>query len=159
MRRVYLDTCCVIYLLEDVPGFSEPMREHLARNLDAVLCVSPLVRLEVLVKPLADGDHALASDYADFIAAQEWLPIGDVEFEMATQLRVDHRLKTPDALHLATARWHQCNELWTNDDRLNQAATGMVVNIFRNLPSADSNARITREIPTDNQRLETDGKT
>jgi hypothetical protein len=35
----------------------------------------------------------------------------------------------------------------------------MVVNIFRNLPGADSDARGTRETPADNERLETDGET
>ncbi len=52
MRRVYLDTCCIIYLLENLPVFSAAMRAHLTSNADAILCVSPLVRLEVLVKPL-----------------------------------------------------------------------------------------------------------
>lgn len=130
MRRVYLDTCCVIYLLENVPVFSAAMRAHLASNADAILCVSPLVRLEVLVKPLADGNQALASDYEDFLAAQQWLPISDAEFERATRLRADQRLKTPDALHLATAMRHSCVEFWTNDDRLNIVAAGMSVNIF-----------------------------
>jgi len=130
MRRVYLDTCCVIYLLEDVPGFSAPMRAHLACNADAILCVSPLVRLEVLIKPLVDGNHLLARDYEDFLAAQQWLSMGDAEFDRATRLRAAHKLKTPDALHLATAVRHSCNEFWTNDDRLNSAAAGMAANIF-----------------------------
>ena len=73
MRRVCLDTCCVIYLLEDVPGFSAPMRAHLASNADAILCVSPLVRLEALVKPLVDGNQTPERDYEDFLVAQQWL--------------------------------------------------------------------------------------
>lgn len=36
MRRVYLDTCCVIYLIEYVVGYSEPMRKQLAKNLDVI---------------------------------------------------------------------------------------------------------------------------
>ena len=130
MTRVYLDACCVIYLIEDVPGFSDAMRNRLAANLDAILCVSPLVQLEVLVKPLADRNQILASDYRDFLAAQEWASIGDREFDLATRLRAAHRLKTPDALHLATAQTHGCTEFWTNDDRLNQAATPNPVNVL-----------------------------
>lgn len=129
MRRVYLDTCCLIYLIEDVPGFTDPMRALLADNPDVILCVSPLVQPEALVKPLAEGNDALASDYRDFIAEQQWLAIGDPEFEMATHLRANHRLKTPDAIHLATATRHACTELWTNDDRLNQATTNIPINI------------------------------
>lgn len=132
-QRVYLDTCCVIYLIENVPGFSKPMREYLACNRDAILCVSPMVRLETLIKPLSEGNHALAKDYEEFLQTQRWLPIGDAEFEMATQLRATHRIKTPDALHLATAYRHGCNEFWTNDDRLNLVVAGLAVNIFGNV--------------------------
>jgi predicted nucleic acid-binding protein len=129
-RRVYLDTCCIIYLIEDVPGFSVPMRPHLARHGDAILSVSPRVRLEVLIKPLVNGDQALERDYEDFLAAQQWLSMGDAEFDRATRLRAIHGLKTPDALHLATATRNGCAEFWTNDDRLNNAAADMAVNIF-----------------------------
>ena len=131
MRRlVYLDTCCVIYLIEDVSGFSAPMRERLALNPDAVLCVSPLVRLEVLVKPLSDGNNALAKDYDDFLKEQQWLSLDDEVFEIAIQLRVVNRLKTPDALHLAAARRHGCAEFWTNDNRLSGVTCGLDMSII-----------------------------
>lgn len=130
IRKVYLDTCCVIYLLEDVPVFSEQIRKYMAINRDAILCVSPLVRLEVLVKPTIDGNIALIADYEFFLADQLWLTVGDVEFDRALALRACHKIKTPDALHLATAILHDCVEFWTNDERLRQAATGMAVNIF-----------------------------
>jgi len=130
-RRAYLDTCCIIYLIEEVPGFSAPMRAHLAHNADVVLCVSPLVRLETLIKPLADNNPALVQDYEDFLAEHRWLPMNDADFDYATRLRATHRLKTPDALHLATALRHSCTEFWTNDDRLNKAATGIAVNVFQ----------------------------
>jgi len=130
IRKVYLDTCCVIYLLEDVPVFSEQIRKFMAINTDAILCVSPLVRLEALVKSTIDGNIALIADYEIFLADQQWLTIGNVEFDRALALRVGHKIKTPDALHLATAMQHDCVEFWTNDERLQQAATGMAVNIF-----------------------------
>ncbi len=130
IRRVYLDTCCVIYLLEDVPIFSEQIRKHMMDNTDAILCVSPLVRLEALVKPTIDGNTALIGDYEIFLADQQWLTIGDAEFDRALALRARHKIKTPDALHLATAMQHDCIEFWTNDERLQQAATGLTVNIF-----------------------------
>ena len=44
IRKVYLDTCCIIYLLEEVPAFSEQIRKFMAIiNTDVILCVSPLV--------------------------------------------------------------------------------------------------------------------
>ena len=44
--------------------------------------------------------------------------------------RVQHGLKTPDALHLATALHHGCTEFWTNDDRLRAAAGALAVNVL-----------------------------
>jgi len=98
------------------------MWRYLASHSNAVLCVSPLVRLEVLVKPLSDEDLILVSDYEDFLRDQNWLAIDDRIFGLALQLRARHRIKTPDALHLATALHHGCAEFWTNDDRLKSAA-------------------------------------
>lgn len=34
-----------------------------------------------------------------------------------------------DALHLATALHHKCDEFWTNDNRLNSAAPSLVKNV------------------------------
>lgn len=130
MRRVYLDACVVIYLLENAGPFSEKARQHLARNSVAHLCVSPLVRMEVLLKPMRESATTLVSDYEDFLAAQHWLAIDDSIFNRALNLRAHHGLKTPDSLHLATALHHGCQEFWTNDDRLNKAAGIMAVNIF-----------------------------
>jgi len=130
LRKFYLDTCCVIYLLEDVPVFSEQIRKYMAVNMDAILCVSLLVRLKALVKPTCDGNIALIADYEIFLADQQWLAVGDVEFDRALSLRASHRIKTPDALHLAIAMQHDCVEFWTNDERLRQTAAGMAVNIF-----------------------------
>ena len=122
-NNAYLDSCCLIYLLEDVPFFSERMRRYLVNHSSDVLCVSPLVRLEVLVKPLSDEDLTLVSDYEDFLREQRWLTIDDRVFGLALQLRARHRIKTPDALHLAAALHHGCSEFWTNDDRLKSVAT------------------------------------
>jgi len=65
------------------------------------------------------------------LEAQQWLEINDRIFDQATNLRAKHSLKTPDAIHLATAQYYGCSELWTNDDRLNNSAGDMAVNIFK----------------------------
>ncbi|MDP2430922.1 MAG: type II toxin-antitoxin system VapC family toxin [Pseudomonadota bacterium] len=129
-RRVYLDTCCVIYLLEDVPSFSEAMYKRMADNLDCLFCVSPLVRLEALVKPSMDGDRRLIDNYEYFLHDQEWLSMSDTTFDQAMWLRAKHRIKTQDALHLAVALQHECAEFWTNDGQLVRAMPGFVVNAF-----------------------------
>lgn len=130
MRHVYLDACVVIYLLEQVAPYSEKTRNFLATNNDARLCVSPLVRLEVIAKPLREANKQLVSDYEDFLYAQNWLSINDEIVDRATYLRARHTLKTPDALHLATALHYGCAEFWTNDNRLTNAAGEIAVNVL-----------------------------
>ena len=88
--------------------------------------------MEVLIKPLRESSALLVADYEEFLAAQNWLRINDSSFEQALQMRVRHGLKTPDALHLATAQQHGCDEFWTNDDRLNKVAGDMAVNVLSN---------------------------
>ncbi len=49
------------------------------------------------------------------------LPMTSAVFDLAAELRAHHGLKTPDALHLATAVVGGCEEIWTNDRRLAKA--------------------------------------
>ena len=134
MRKIYLDTCCVIYLIEEVPGFSEPTRLYLARNADSLLCLSPLVKMECLVKPMAEQSVTLIEDYELFIDKQIWLSVTDQDFTLATRLRATKRIKTPDALHLAIAINSSCDEFWTNDDRLSRVAGDIAKNILNVSP-------------------------
>lgn len=63
-------------------------------------------------------------------------------FEQATELRAQHRLSTPDALHLAAAIDAGCEEFWTNDRRLECAAAGRIeVIVFTDEPSDNDATR------------------
>jgi predicted nucleic acid-binding protein len=95
-----------------------------------MLCISPLVKLETLVKPMRHQQTEIVAAYERILAAQTWLPMDDAVFAQALDLRTRFGLKTPDALHLATAQHYGCNEFWTNDNRLTTAAGQLAVNIF-----------------------------
>ncbi len=131
MRRPYVDACLFIYWVERSGPVAEAAVRWLESQADASMCVSPLVRMEVLVKPMRRGDQALIQSYEALLARQEWLPVGDEMFSRALGLRAQYGLKTPDALHLATALNHGCTEFWTNDDRLKVAAGPLAVNVLR----------------------------
>lgn len=129
-RRAYADACLLIYWVERAGPLAEVATRWVLAQQHVTLCVSPLTRLEVLVKPLRDGNPALVGAYNAVLAQQEWLPMGDEVFARALDLRVQHGLKTPDSLHLAAALHHGCTEFWTNDDRLRAAAGALAVNVL-----------------------------
>lgn len=130
MGRPYVDACLFIYWVECAGPVAEAAVRWLESQPDAAMCVSPLVRLEVLVKPMRSANQALIQAYEALLAKQEWLPVGDEIFARALGLRAQHGLKTADALHLATALHHGCTEFWTNDDRLKAAAGALAVNVL-----------------------------
>ncbi|CAK0768253.1 Ribonuclease VapC [Gammaproteobacteria bacterium] len=130
MRRIYLDSCILIYLIEKHPVFGATILRRLVMNPEARLAVSPLVRLEVLTRPLREKDIPLINAYERFIATQQVLPVSAASFDLALHLRVRYRLKTPDALHLAIAQSHGCAEVWTHDSRLHEAASDQAVNVL-----------------------------
>jgi predicted nucleic acid-binding protein len=130
MRRAYLDACLLIYLVEAASPPAQLVQQWVAQQRDVVLCVSPLVRLEVLVKPMRLRDLPLVQAYEQALSGQEWLPVNDAIFALALTLRAEHGLKTPDALHLSTALHHGCTEFWTNDNRLRAAAGTLAINVL-----------------------------
>jgi predicted nucleic acid-binding protein len=105
---VYVDTNAVIYRVEQIePNLTASANLWIA--LDAGLAsvvTSELTLLEVLVKPLRDGNTTLASLYRTVLLGTAGLtsvPITRSILESAAQLRAAHQLKTPDAIHAATA--------------------------------------------------------
>ena len=131
MKTIYLDTCIIIYFVENNPLYSSKI-ENLMKSLSNVeFCFSSMTILETLVIPLRNKDLQLQKTYRLFFDSQKFLSIENQIYEKAAQLRADFSsLKTPDALHLATALHHNCDEFWTNDDRLDKIAPNLVKNIL-----------------------------
>jgi predicted nucleic acid-binding protein len=53
-----------------------------------------------------------------FLASCERVGLPRDVCRLAAQIRAEHRLKTPDALHVAAAIDARCDEFWTNDTRI-----------------------------------------
>jgi predicted nucleic acid-binding protein len=137
---IYLDSCLVIYLVEDHPVFGPQVSAAIASQRAEVFATSPLVRLECLVGPRQAGDVALERDFEAALARFHPLPIVSEAFDAAASLRARHGLRTPDALHLATALRQGCSHLWTNDERFGTVADGFVVPLSRLAPGPGSGA-------------------
>ena len=128
--RVYLDSCVLIYRIEQRAPWAGLVNERLAlfEANGAALVVSELTRLECRVLPMALGRADMLSDYDRFFEQPMigWQALDRPVFELATQLRAASRLKTADALHLAAALSAGCQQFITNDQRLARAAAGQI---------------------------------
>lgn len=125
---IYLDSCIVIYLVEKHPVYYAPLERRFREAAQAGFSVSPLVLLECLVGPLKRRDDVLEARFERFFAAVTVLPHDETVFRKAARLRA-RGIKTPDALHLATAEHYGCTELWTNDNRLAKVSA-LAVNVL-----------------------------
>ena len=131
MGLIYLDACLLIYAIEEHPVWANDVRAALKNEPDARFAISPLIKMECLVKPLKTGDIAMQRRYEAGLNEFVQLPISETVFLQAAMLRARFGLKTPDAMHLACAQHHGCTALWTNDDRLAQAGHGLARNILK----------------------------
>ena len=137
---IYLDTCLVIYAAERDPVFGDVVIAALSSEPDTGFAISPLVKLECLVKPIRSGDVVLRRYYEEVFGKFVELTLPDSVFLQAAELRARFNLRTPDALHLACAQHHGCEALWTNDDRLAQAGHGLARNVLKSFPIPDSSS-------------------
>jgi predicted nucleic acid-binding protein len=124
---IYLDSCIVIYAVEDDGARGDAVRGRLVEAADAVVAISPLVTLECLVGPLREENLGLHDHYVRALRQFRQLPLEPEHYVRAAELRARHGIRTPDALHLAAAQLYGCDQLWTNDNRLSSAAGGLSV--------------------------------
>jgi len=91
---------------------------------------SDLVRLECLVGPLRTSDRVLAEAFKRRFRRLRIQPMTRAVFDKAARLRAWHRLKTPDALHVAAALEAGCTEFWTGDRRLAPVGDRIALRVF-----------------------------
>jgi predicted nucleic acid-binding protein len=128
---VYLDANPIIYTVEKHPVYG-PLLQPLwqaaqAHTIEVVS--SDLALMESLVGPLKNGDTALEQTYEQALLGTDMrlLPITKPILREAARLRATTKLKTPDALHLATAQLAGCALFVTNDAGFRGTATIPVV--------------------------------
>lgn len=115
-----LDADAIIYRVENIA----PYRSLLQAVFDAgkagthALITSELSLLECLIKPVRDADSELEQLFRAVLTASREIkpaPISTAVLERALHLRARHGLKTPDAIHAATALEAGCKAFYTND--------------------------------------------
>jgi len=116
--RLYLDSSAIIYALEGPPDLREAALSWIRRAREAPggsLITSRLSRVECRSKPIALDNRALVSIYDRFFQICTLGGVSDEVVERATDLRARLRLRTPDAIHLATAIKHEADCCLTGD--------------------------------------------
>jgi len=115
-----LDTSPFIYFAEQDPNYFlrvQPVFQRLkAGQLEAVTSVLTLT--ETLIHPMRLGNNAQVEQYRELILGTQnimTLYIDEFIALTAADLRARYRLKTPDAIQLATAISEECEAFLTND--------------------------------------------
>lgn len=118
--KVYLDTSPIIYSVEkhiDYWQLLTTLWQSLKQG-EIEVFTSQLTLLETLVQPIKQNNQTLISAYESLLTITEinLLPITIDILRESANLRATKNLKTPDAIHAATAFSANCDYLITNDD-------------------------------------------
>lgn len=119
-KTVGIDTAPLIYFIEQRQPYVDVLRPFFqsVENGDIQVVTSAVTLLEVLVHPIRNHDEGLAQEYQDILLNATnitTVPVTPITAQIAAELRAESRLKTPDAIHLATAMNHQATSFLTND--------------------------------------------
>jgi predicted nucleic acid-binding protein len=128
---VYVDTSPVIYSVEKFPEYV-PLLAPLWLKLQAGeigIISSELILMETLVLPLRNSNSILINAYEQLLISSEMrlIPISQFILRQAANLRATTSLKTPDAIHAATALSVSCNQFITNDKDFRNVANLPVI--------------------------------
>ena len=135
---IYIDANVLIYSVERVQPYVQALdpfwQDVSAQQAQAV--TSQLTALEVLIGPLKAGDTALEQLFRQALFSSSDLrlvPVSLSVLERAAHLRAAlSSLKTPDAIHAATALIEGCALLVTNDPGFRQVP-GLNVTLLSDL--------------------------
>jgi predicted nucleic acid-binding protein len=119
-KRVYFDANVFIYLMEGYAALESELHEIRDSILhgETHICTSELTLCEVLVPAFRGRNSGLLSLYRQFIedsGAFELLPTSRETYIRASLLRAELGMKTPDAIHMASAIESACTAFLTND--------------------------------------------
>lgn len=116
---VYADTSIFIYTVEenlDYYSLLQPLWS-LFQAGEVEIISSELTLMETLVAPLRDAKADLVNTYEQLLLSSsiQLISISQRILRQAAQLRAITSLKTPDAIHAATALSQNCSVFLTND--------------------------------------------
>jgi len=133
-KTVFLDTAPLIYFIEGHTAY-QPILSKLFDFNDKggfFFVTSSVTLLEVLVKPLREGQKAIAEQYRDILTTATGLELFDITTaiaEQAAQLRARFNIRTPDAIQLATCVELGADYFLTNYNQLKAVSEISVITV------------------------------
>ncbi|MEH1923682.1 type II toxin-antitoxin system VapC family toxin [Nostoc sp.] len=116
---IYIDTSVAIYTIEGNPDYYSLLQPLWSKFYTGEIQIisSELILMEVLIVPLRNGNNSLVADYEELLLSSpvQLIPISQSILRQAASLRATSNLKTPDAIHAATALSVNSNQFITND--------------------------------------------
>jgi uncharacterized protein len=113
---IYADSGIVMRWVEGISRVRDliEMRWRQIPQADRVFVTSRISRLECRCKPLRNHQERLLRQYDVFFSGEEvdFREIDAAVVEKATELRASFGLKTPDAVHAATAMLVGVDSFW-----------------------------------------------
>ena len=124
---ICLDSQSFIYFIEENPRYISVVEQVFSEiSYGNIMGVSSyLSLLEVLVKPIKEGAREIALQYRDLMLSSAFLklfPLDDKVAELAAELRARYngngfKLRTPDAIQIATGILNGAEVFLTNDNK------------------------------------------
>jgi predicted nucleic acid-binding protein len=129
-HRVYLDTNVFIYALNGFPVYAPTLKELFAAVESGGMsaATSELTLAEMLIVPFRHGNAEEEQRCRMILHPRPYLsllPVSIDVLEAMARLRATlPAMRTPDAIHVATAQLAKCDVFLTNDRRL-KAVSGL----------------------------------
>jgi len=122
-RNVALDTVVIIYFLERHPQYYQLVKDLFYRIEQGEIraCMTSLVFAELLVPAYRSGNEKQATRIIRLLSSFPNLTVSPVTTEISKEsakLRAEFNLRTPDAIHAATALHNKADFFVTNDKGL-----------------------------------------
>ena len=120
VQRLYIETAPLIYYVETNPVYIARMDAIIdeVENQPIRTFSSVITLAEVLNHPLKTGNKTLEQEYRDILVNSGGYQLVSITIsvaESAADLRARYNLRTPDALHVASAIHVGCDAFLTND--------------------------------------------
>ena len=121
-KKAFLDTNLFIYLIEENELYLNNVHNlllFLEKN-EYEITTSTLTLGEILTKPYKENRLDLVERYKELFSDIELIKLNSEIASLFAKVRAEYKIKTPDAIQLASAVYAKADLFVTNDDGLNQ---------------------------------------